>query len=147
MTTLTSDPTRTADPFVTGSIRRWLRLEALALLVTALVLYARGGHDWGLFAALLLVPDLSLLAYFVGPRAGATAYNLAHSEIGPIALGVASLVAGLPTLAPIALIWLAHVGMDRALGYGLKYPTAFGHTHLGRVGRLSREPQRVAATA
>ena len=50
-----------------------------------------------------------------------------------MALGAAGVLAdsGLPV--QLALIWLGHIGMDHALGYGLKYPTAFGDTHLQRV--------------
>lgn len=33
----------------------------------------------------------------------------------------------------VALIWLLHIGFDRAIGYGLKYPSSFKETHLGRV--------------
>jgi Domain of unknown function (DUF4260) len=122
------------------SVRTWLRLEALALLALSLALYAHGGYGWGRFLALLLVPDLSMLGYFVNPRVGAVSYNLAHSTLGPIALGALAYLGILPMALP--LIWLAHVGMDRALGYGLKYPTAFGDTHLGQVGRAA---QRLAA--
>jgi hypothetical protein len=66
-----------------------------------------------------------------------------HSYIGPLALAALSLL-GLPSLLPLALIWICHIGADRALGYGLKYPSAFGHTHLGEVGR---EPHLTPATA
>ena len=132
------------DSYVTGTVRGWLRLEALGLLLLALFFYAHGGYSWGRFLALLLVPDLSMLGYLVNARVGARAYNLGHSTLGPIALGIAALTGILPAALPLALIWAAHVGMDRALGYGLKYPSAFGHTHLGRVGR---EPAPVAQVA
>lgn len=90
-------------------------------------LYARA------FASLFLVPDLSMLGYLRGPRVGAVCYDAAHSYVGPLALlGVGGLAAA-PTAVAIALIWIAHVGFDRALGYGLKYGTAFRDTHLGRV--------------
>jgi hypothetical protein len=127
---------------VTGNVRGWLRLEALALLLASLAAYAWGGYGWGRFFALLFVPDLSMLGYLVNPRVGATSYNLAHSTLGPIALGFA---AALDWLSPaLPLIWLAHVGMDRALGYGLKYASGFGDTHLGRIGRAA---MRAAAEA
>ena len=130
---------------VNGSVRLWLRAEGLAMLLLALLLYAKGGYGWGRFAALLLVPDLSLLAYLIGPRAGATSYNIVHSDIGPFALAAAAMLGLLPAAAlPLALIWGAHVGMDRAAGYGLKYPAAFRDTHLGCVGK---QPQSVQATA
>jgi hypothetical protein len=120
---------------VAGAPRVWLRLEGAAALALAGLLYARGGHSWLLFAALFLAPDLSFAAYLAGPRAGAWAYNAAHSYVGPALAAGAALLGGRP--AVVALIWAAHVGFDRALGYGLKYPSGFGDTHLGplRGGR------------
>ena len=133
------------SPFVTGPVRATLQLEGLLLLVLSLVLYARTGAGWGTFAALLLLPDVSLAAYLGGPRAGALVYNAAHSELGPVALGLSALSGWVPAaLLPVALIWAAHVGMDRALGYGLKYASAFGDTHLRRIGK---SPQPALATA
>ncbi|HTQ15719.1 MAG TPA: DUF4260 domain-containing protein [Rhizomicrobium sp.] len=116
-------------------MRGLLRLEALALFVAAIALYAKFGDGWKLFAWLILVPDLSMLFYVFGPRAGAIAYNTMHSTLGPILAAAAGYLGGPPVLIPVALIWAAHVGIDRALGFGLKYPTAFGDTHLGRFGR------------
>ncbi len=118
-----------------GAVRGLLRLEALALFAIAIALYVKFGDGWKLFAMLILVPDLSMLFYVFGPRVGAFAYNAMHSTIGPAVIGVAGYLGGPPILVPAALIWAAHVGIDRALGYGLKYPTAFGDTHLGRIGR------------
>ena len=118
-------------------VRGLLRLEGLALLAASVVLYAQTGAGWMLFAVLFLVPDLSFAFYAFGARAGAVAYNTMHSTIGPFLLAAASRAvpnAPLPLLGA-ALIWFAHVGFDRALGYGLKYATGFGHTHLGRIGR------------
>lgn len=103
--------------------------------------YAHTGSGWVLFAPLFLLPDLSLLAYLGGPKVGAVGYNVAHSYVLPIALGLASSLSGNPTLLLIALIWVSHIGFDRALGYGSKYPTGFGDTHLGPIG-----PTRVVAT-
>ena len=110
-----------------------LRLEGMALLGAAVVLYANLGASWWLFAALLLAPDLGLAGYALGPEVGARTYNLTHTLILPLALGAAGLLVGAPTLIAIALIWVAHIGMDRAVGYGLKYPSSFRQTHLQRV--------------
>lgn len=117
------------------SVRTLLRLEALALLLAALALYARVAGDWWLFAKLFLIPDVSFAAYLFGSRAGAIGYNAAHSTTGPLALGTAALALDQPMALAVALIWLAHVGFDRALGYGLKYASGFSDTHLGRIGR------------
>ncbi len=120
--------------FVQAGVRILLRLEGLAALAVALAAYSQSGANWRLFAILFLVPDLSVLAYLAGKRAGAIAYNTAHSFILPLALLGASLF-GYPELEPYALIWIAHIGFDRALGFGLKYSSGFGHTHLGLLGR------------
>jgi hypothetical protein len=117
-----------------AGVRAVLRAEGLALMVVAVVLYARSGFSWGLFAALFLSPDLSFAAYGLGPKWGAAAYNFAHSTLAPLALGIISLAVPFPQGEALALIFLAHVGFDRALGYGLKYASSFGDTHLGRIG-------------
>ena len=133
-----STPDRVTAPMagaVQGGVRQTLRLEAAALLAASLAAYAHLGGGWGLFALLFLVPDLSMLGYLAGPRIGALAYNAAHSYMTPVGLAALSLGLHAPHLAPLALIWSAHIAFDRLLGYGLKYASAFGDTHLGRVGR------------
>ena len=127
-------PTR-IEGFVAGGPRWILRLEGAAALAAAVGAYAHLGAGWGLFALLFLVPDISMLAYLAGPRVGAIGYNLGHSYLGPAAIGAAGLAFGQPKFLALALIWFAHVGFDRLLGYGLKYGTAFGHAHLGKVGK------------
>jgi Domain of unknown function (DUF4260) len=119
---------------VTGGLRLLLRLEGLALFAGAVALYAATDHSWLLFAALFLAPDVSFAAYLAGPRAGALCYNLVHTTIGPIALWVAGSILTSPVSFAVALIWLAHIGIDRALGYGLKYDAGFSFTHLGCIG-------------
>jgi hypothetical protein len=131
-------PSETEIPAIgaaAGGVRALLRAEGLALAAVATSAYAHAGFSWDLFAALFLAPDLSFAAYLLGPRWGAAAYNLVHSTIAPLALGAGGLALGVPLAEAIALIGLAHVGFDRALGYGLKYSVAFGATHLGRIGR------------
>jgi Domain of unknown function (DUF4260) len=110
-----------------------LRLEGLAVLVGALVLYFDADFGWVLLVVLFLAPDLSFVGYILGPRTGALCYDAVHTEIFPIALGTAGVVGNAEPAIKIALIWLAHIGMDRLLGYGLKYPTEFKDTHLQRV--------------
>ncbi len=110
-----------------------LRLEGLVLLVAAIALYAHIGGGWLLFIALLLAPDLSALGYFAGQRVGSVCYNIAHTIALPIALGLASLFLGWQLGIALCLIWLAHIGMDRAVGYGFKYVTSFKDTHMQRV--------------
>ena len=112
-----------------------LRLEGFAAFATAIALYAHAGLSWPAFALFFLAPDLAMLAYLFGPRAGALGYNLAHTYAFALLLALAGFFAGVPIAAAGGLIWAAHIGFDRALGYGLKYPTGFGDTHLGRIGR------------
>jgi hypothetical protein len=123
--------TGTAD----GGVRVLLRLEAFAAFAAAVALYAHAGLSWPAFALFFLAPDLAMLVYLFGPRAGALGYNLAHTYAFALLLALAGFFAGVPVAAAGGLIWAAHIGFDRALGYGLKYPTGFGDTHLGRVGR------------
>lgn len=127
--------TEDAAPAVAGMPHLLLRLEGLALAVVAVYLYPRVSDSWWLFAALILAPDLSFLAYLAGPRVGAAVYNVAHTTVLPFGLALLGLLLPAIILVAIALIWLAHIGVDRALGYGLKYPNGFGFTHLGRIGR------------
>lgn len=119
---------------VEGMPRLLLRLEGAAIALGALYLYHRIGGNWWLFACLILVPDVSLLAYFLGTRPGAIAYNAMHVLFVPVALGVAGFLLPSFDLISVALIWAVHIGADRALGLGLKYGAGFGLTHLGRIG-------------
>jgi len=112
-----------------------LRVEGVAILGLAVFLYARGDYGWLLFALLLLVPDMGLLGYAAGPRAGAMAYNAVHTTVGPAVLAAIGILAGSPRVVSVALVWFAHIGMDRSLGYGLKHTSGFRDTHLGRIGR------------
>jgi hypothetical protein len=112
-----------------------LRLEGAALLAAAVFLYARYGDGWILFAVLLLAPDLSLLGYAAGPAVGAVAYDVGHTTVLPLAVAVIGIVSASEVVLSIALVWLAHIGMDRSLGYGLKRTSGFRDTHLGRIGR------------
>ncbi len=123
------------------AVDRILRAESFALFVTGAVLFLQmGGHPLVL-VPLLIVPDVSMVGYLGGPRLGAVTYNLAHNLVTAlVALGIGWALA----IAPLALagaVLVAHVGMDRTLGYGLKLPTDFKDTHLGRIGR-SGHPAR-----
>jgi hypothetical protein len=128
---------RNASGAVMGGLRTVLRLEGLALLAGAAAFYGVHGGSWWLFAALFLAPDLSFVGYLAGPRIGALVYNMAHTTLGPAALLAAGLTLDAPWAGSIPAIWLAHIGFDRVLGYGLKYASGFGFTHLGRIGRTA----------
>lgn len=110
-----------------------LRIEGAALFALSLYLYRFTGAGWGLFFLLFLWPDLFMLGYLANARIGASLYNLVHIVAFPVALAGVSFALHWSRLLPFALIWLAHIEGDRALGYGLKYPTFFKDTHLQRV--------------
>ena len=120
---------------VTGGVKILLRLEGLTLFAAMLVLYATWGGSWWIYAILFLAPDLSFAAYLAGPKVGAIVYNAAHSYMAPVTLLTLGFALTSPLVLSIAMIWLAHIGIDRALGYGLKYSAGFGFTHLGRIGK------------
>ena len=105
------------------------------LLALSLLLFWKYSGAWLLYIVLILAPDLFMLGYLRGPRAGAAVYNLGHTWLLPGILGIAGVLAGAGPAGSIALIWFGHIGVDRLLGYGLKRPTAFQDTHLGRIGR------------
>jgi hypothetical protein len=119
-----------------------LQLEAWILLIVSCALYQHLlPHHWLLFAALFLVPDLSLFAYAAGPsRFAALLYNGAHSYTLPLLLGCASYAATWHLGIPIALIWCAHIAFDRSLGFGLKFAEGFKPTHIQRAGIWHDEP-------
>ena len=115
-----------------------LRLEGLAFAAVCIAAYGSLGESWWLFAALILVPDISMLGYLAGPRVGAGVYNLAHNWVFvAIWFAAAWLLGGSNLSLSLPLILGAHIGIDRALGYGLKLPTGFHDTHLGRIGKAA----------
>ena len=120
---------------VTGGVRLLLRLEGLTLFVGMVLLYAAWDGSWLVFALLFFVPDLSFLGYLAGPKTGTVVYNAAHSYMAPMTLMTLGFGLAAPLTLSIAMIWLAHIGFDRALAYGLKYAAGFTFTHLGRIGR------------
>jgi hypothetical protein len=130
----------TATSAVSGLPLRILRSEGVVLLAAALAAYFAGlDEPWWLVPLLLFVPDVSMVGYAASNRVGAWTYNFAHSYPAPALLGALALAADEPLWQGVALVWFAHIGMDRALGYGLKYETDFKDTHLGRIGH-ERQP-------
>jgi hypothetical protein len=116
----------------TGTPRLILQAEGAALFAISLFAFHHTGTSWWLFAALILAPDIFMAGYLANPRLGAQLYNLAHTTTLPL-IGLALSFATAPAMLGVFLIWLAHIGLDRMLGYGLKYPDAFKHTHLGQA--------------
>lgn len=111
-----------------------LRIEGAFALGLATFFFWRSDGNWALYALLLLAPDIGMLGYVRGSRVGSAAYNLFHTYAMPAALGTLGTVTNTTLLVWLALIWGAHIGMDRLIGYGLKYPWApFKETHLDKV--------------
>ena len=139
MTTSPTTPANTGSAVLPAPITNFLRLEGLAVGVVSVLLYARTGASWWLFAALWLAPDLSIFGYFLGPCRASRVYNTAHTYVLPLTLAVCGLVLRANALLPFALIWVNHIGVDRMMGYGLKFSNGFDWTHLGvRKRRFSK---------
>ncbi|EOL45176.1 DUF4260 domain-containing protein [Enterococcus caccae] len=107
-----------------------LQLEDGALFLLALTLYIKLGFPILYFFLFLLLPDITILGYRHDPIIGAKLYNLGHTLVLPVALTFISLFTSTSFLLAVSLIWAAHIFMDRAMGYGLKYSDAFKHTHI-----------------
>ena len=110
-----------------------VRLESTAILALALYLYAEFGESWILFAVLFLIPDLTIPIYFLNKRTGSAAYNLVHFYAWPALLVGIAVAGDSDLLLSLGLIWFAHIGADRMLGLGLKYPIDFKQTHIQRL--------------
>lgn len=123
-------------PIAERPVLTLLRLEGAAAFGAGLAGYLALSDDWLTLALFALAPDLAMAGYAFGPRVGGRLYNLAHTHLGPAMLAALGLWT-FPALLPIACVWVAHIGIDRALGYGLKSEAAFGVTHLGRIGRAA----------
>lgn len=121
-------------------VRPWLRAEGAATLGAGLAGFLFLGLPWWAFLLLLIVPDVSMVGYVRGPRLGAFLYNVAHDLATGLAIAGGGLAIGSVALAAAGAILVAHSGMDRMMGYGLKLPTSFQDTHLGRIGRESGRP-------
>ena len=140
---MTQTPMMTAQAEITTSpdaaertwIRPWLRAEGLATFAAGLAGFLYLGLPWWAFLLLLIAPDVSMLGYLRGPRVGAIVYNVAHDLATGLAIAGVGLAIGSVPVAAAGAILVAHSGMDRMAGYGLKLPSSFQHTHLGRIGR------------
>jgi hypothetical protein len=110
-----------------------LHLEGAVVLVLACVVYQRLHGSWVWFGLLILTPDVSMVGYLVNSVVGAVCYNIGHTYVGPLILLAVFWGLGNSIGYLFCLIWIAHIGMDRMLGYGLKYPSGFGENHLRRV--------------
>ncbi len=129
---------------VTGTLKHLLQLEGLFVLMLSALLYSHFGNGWATFALFFLAPDVAMLGYLGGRKAGAAVYNLTHSYVLPLALLGYAVLAHADLPAAAGLIWTAHIGFDRMLGYGLKYGDGFGFTHLGLKGKARTRAKQMA---
>ena len=110
-----------------------LHIEGAVVLLLSCILYHQFHGNWLLFVLLLLTPDLFMLGYPINKTVGAACYNLVHTYVLPLSLFCLLWLSGYQSQSPLILIWTAHIGLDRMLGYGLKYPSGFRDTHLNKV--------------
>ncbi|ARI77919.1 DUF4260 domain-containing protein [Halobacillus mangrovi] len=110
-----------------------LHIEGLIVLLVSVYFYAQINGSWGQFFLCLLVPDISMLGYLINNATGSIIYNMGHTYIIPLLLIMLSLIIKQELMLEVSLIWIAHIGMDRTFGYGLKYPNNFKNTHLQKV--------------
>lgn len=121
-------------------MKRVISTEYLVAAILVAVFYVSvGNFAWYWLPVLFLVVDLTAVGYLVSPRIGALTYNLGHSLIGPTLLVTAYIATSDQTTLFISLIWLFHILVDRALGYGLKHVKGFEHTHLGPIGKAKKK--------
>ncbi|MEO3679011.1 DUF4260 domain-containing protein [Rheinheimera fenheensis] len=119
-----------------STTKRILQLEGALVLFMSILLFKDSSYSWWLFAGLFFLPDALLLGYLLSSVVGANLYNLSHSYSIPLLLG-ALLLRQSPQHLPLVLIWTAHIGFDRMLGYGLKLQKGFRFTHLGVIGKAN----------
>jgi hypothetical protein len=111
------------------------RLEGAAIFVAATAIYFHSHLSWILYVLLLFSFDIFMIGYAFNSRVGALLYNIGHSMIIPALLSVVFLFHGNNVILGLACLWFAHIGIDRAAGYGLKFSSGFQDTHLGKIGK------------
>ena len=111
------------------------RAEGLAAFAFALYTYNRFDLGWGWFVPIWFSIDLFMIGYIHNKKTGAYTYNLGHTYVVPFVLWIAGFMSETDWILGLSLIWMSHVGLDRALGYGLKLDKGFQHTHLGKIGK------------
>lgn len=113
--------------------RQLLQLEGLAVFSLSLYFYWINDFSWLFFFLIILVPDLSAIGYLMNHKSGALLYNIFHTYLLSLLIIFLGGFLSIPTLLAIGIIWTAHIGIDRAFGFGLKYPTSFQENHLKQM--------------
>ena len=121
-----------------GVVQTWpltlLRVEGVAIFGSTIWAYSRLALSWWTFGTFLLLPDIGMAGFAANTRLGSATYNSVHTETPPILLLCYGLAQNNKPVMGAALTWLAHIAMDRMLGFGLKYDDGFGVTHMGVIG-------------
>lgn len=91
--------------------------------------------EWGWYLILFLGPDISMLGYLAGNKAGAFTYNLFHHKGIAVIIFIAGLLLPHFIMQITGIVLFGHASMDRTLGYGLKTAEGFKYTHLGIIGK------------
>jgi hypothetical protein len=121
-------------------MKRVVSTEYLVAAILVAVFYVSvGNFAWYWLPILFVVVDLSAVGYLANKKVGALVYNIGHSLIGPTLLVALYIANTNQALLFIALVWLFHIFVDRALGYGLKHAKGFEHTHLGPIGKAKKK--------
>ncbi|MDT3948385.1 DUF4260 domain-containing protein [Staphylococcus haemolyticus] len=110
-----------------------IRLENACVFITVISVYFIFDFSLWIFLVFLLVPDISMIGYAINKVIGSKLYNLGHTYVLPIIVALLYLITNEETMLQISLIWLAHISMDRTIGYGLKYAIGFDKTTIQKV--------------
>ena len=112
-----------------------IKLEEMLMFFFGVYLFSALDYAWWWFPILILAPDIGMLGYLFGNKAGAFAYNLFHHKGLAILVYLAGVYFSIPLCQLIGIILFSHSALDRTLGYGLKYDKGFRYTHLGEIGK------------
>lgn len=111
------------------------RIEGLVIFLGAIYIFYLRGGSWLVGILVFLAIDLTMVGYTVNNKIGAYVYNLGHTFVVPSIIYIFARYFDNSLLSYLSLVWFAHISLDRALGYGLKYESGFKDTHLGTIGR------------
>ncbi len=118
---------------------KYQRAEALVIFISGTYIYFSLDYEWYWFVLLLLSVDIFMVGYLANNKLGAHIYNIGHSYAVPALTLVAGYLAQSSVFIGFSLIWICHIAMDRAVGYGLKESTSFHDTHLGHIQKPAKK--------
>src|SRR3954452_8496542 len=67
-------------------MKRVIQLEELAMFLLSIYLFSQLSFAWRWFPVLILTPDVSMIGYAFGNKAGALTYNIFHHKALAIVL-------------------------------------------------------------